>query len=325
MSEYIMHIAVMDDVRRVVSQMETITPAFREVLEKHPDIARYGSTARGNHIYVSPLLAQYRERWEGRTPGDPMEKNLAFVMGWIGHRAADSYFKPVHRILNPDYYFPESEDGISPARIYNDVVVYEKIYDHGREGTLPVGLLDPRIDSHPGAPALRVERIEPLLHAHWQGELLGLQTLTEGSFETQLEEFLSRRQDFYVPMEDYYDAYHTPDPQDMQRFIVESNFYNPDDPIIRLARSVQQGQPDGSIDPEAAFAASASQSQYAQALHLALSYMKAASAFFEGDVTQEQFEQRLDFTANQSGSEELLQATENLKRARAALTQEAKG
>ena len=66
----------------------------------------------------------------------------------------------------------------------------------------------------------------------------------------------------------------------MRRYIFEANFYNRNDPLIQLARSIQHGKPDRSIDLQEAVEAAASQSQYAQAVRKRYRYLEACSECF---------------------------------------------
>ena len=97
MSENITHTAVVDDGLRLMQAAGTVCEAFKQAARDHLDIAHLGCMTRAGDRCNPGLLATFRDRWADRTPDDLLEPKLAFVLGWLCHRAADREYN------NPNY------------------------------------------------------------------------------------------------------------------------------------------------------------------------------------------------------------------------------
>ena len=207
-------------------------------------------------------------------------------MGWTAHRAADRYFKPLYATLNADY-----DDDVlefpAPIRIYHDVILYQEVMNHGRAEPVMPGLLDFAMESHPAAGAVSTALTESLVDSHLQRTLVALHSPLDPDvqFDTRLDRFFERLEPLYVDIDRYARYYHQPDLDALRRFILDPNFYNADDLLIRLARSAQHGRPDDGIDLNEAMAqAHETGSQYAKCLWLSLRFTEACSAYYEGHI-----------------------------------------
>ena len=319
MSEYVTHIAVLDDTARFAARSERLPEAFRTALAEHLDYARFGSASRGNHLFVVPLLAKYRTAWAGRKPEDKLAERLAYTLGWVVHRATDTYFKPMHRVLNPDDYFPEGNVGISTARIYNDLVVFRETYDDGRREPLVPGLFSKHLHEHPASEAVDVAAVEPLMQARWQGELMGLHAAagSDVPLPEKLDALFGVRQDYYVSLDRYADHYASPKPEYEQRFITATGFYDPEDPLIRYTRALQRGEPVEGIDLDRAITTAVVQSRYAQVLARSYHFLHDAGAFFDEEISEAEVVARLELEAGDAARPEALKRSEEqLRRAR---------
>ena len=319
MSEYVTHIAVLDDTARFATRSEALPEAFRTALAEHLDYARFGSASRGNHLFVVPLLTKYRGAWADRKPEDRMGERLAYTLGWVVHRAADTYFKPMHRVLNPDDYFPEGNEGISTARIYNDLVVFRETYEGGRREPLVPGLFSRHLHEHPASGALDVAAVEPLWHARWQGELLGLHAAAtaEGPLSDKLDALLDARQNYYVSLDRYADHAATPVPEYEQRFVTATNFYDERDELIRHTRALQRGEAAEGFDLDRALVAATVQSRYAQVLARSYAFLRSAGAFFNEEISEDEVIAQLELEAGDASRPAALErAAEQLRRAR---------
>ena len=94
MSENVTHTGVLDDCFRLMLVSDEICDAFKEVAQSENDFARLGGITRSGDRFTVQLLTDFRKRWEGRRPEDKLEPKLAFVLGWLTHRAADRQMKP---------------------------------------------------------------------------------------------------------------------------------------------------------------------------------------------------------------------------------------
>lgn len=97
---------------------------------------------------------------------------------------------------------------------------------------------------------------------------------------------------FIVDVRRYADAHAHPHPGWYQRYIVTPNFYDADDPLIRLARALQRKQSSAGLDLKQALAAVSTQSQYAQAVGNAMEYMLAANAFWKREIDANELKRR---------------------------------
>ena len=284
MSENITHTAVTDDCARLALHSPEICEAFKIALGERLEIARLGGVTRSGAKFVVPLLERIRQEWPSRQDSNGLVDKLAFVLGWLCHRAADLQMKPVFR---------EADAGcaLSPTdcSVYHDVYLFREVYGSGQEAPYVPETLEAGMASSAAARAVRVDEIEGVLRALWQRALIALHTFIpdQEDIDGWLERLFKLRQRFYVDLHRYAEAFAVPDPDKVRRFIVDTHFYDLQDAVIRLARSIQRGEPDGTIDLDAAIRDAASQSQYAQALRRGPLYLQAASDFFEGRIDRE--------------------------------------
>jgi hypothetical protein len=291
MSENITHTAVTDDCARLARHSSTICAAVKEVLGEQLEIARLGGVTRAGGRHVLSLLKRYREAWQQRQEGDWLPEKLAFVLGWLCHRAADLQMKPIFRAVDAD-----STENPTDCSVYHDVFLFRKVYGAGeREPYVPDSLaVTP--ESSPETQAFQASEVESALRSLWQRALIELHTFIpdEEDVDGWLVRVFKMRQQFYVDIRRYAEAFADPDPEKVQRFIVDVNFYDSSDPLIRLARSIQSGTPDTSIDLQTVLEAAAAQSRYAQALRRGYIYLQAASDLFERRIDDEAFKDRLE-------------------------------
>ena len=274
---------------------------IRVSLTKHLEVACLSSITRGGDAHTLKLLRECRDELAHRREGDFVEQKLAFLLGWRGHNAADRHFKPIYRLVEPEAYEnagAEDPDVFRPSdvRIYHDVVIFREVYDCGRSGRFPTALLDYRLESHPGFQAVNVEQVSDLLSGLWLRSLLEVQSFvrTEENLDVWIKRTLDRYLPFGVDIVRYADAYFRPDNDKMRRFIVDNNFYDRTDPLIVLARSIQHGKPDRTIDLDKAVEAAATQSQYAQTIRKGYLYLVATSEYLEGRIDEEELGRLFD-------------------------------
>jgi hypothetical protein len=254
----------------VVLVSPLICEPFKDVLSKHLEIARMGGVTRSGGKFVIELLGRYRDAWGEGEPSELVEQKLAFVLGWLCHRAADLQMKPIFRAVDGD-----CAERPTDCSVYHDVFLFRTVYGGGHGEPYAPGIL-----------SLDVGELESVLRSVWQRALIGLHTFVpdQEEIEVWLERLFKTRQQFYVDLDRYAEAFAQPDPDKVRRFLEEVHFYEAKDPLIRVARSIQAGTPEVGIDLSAALDAAATQSQYAQALRRAMLYLQAASDFFEGDL-----------------------------------------
>lgn len=283
MSENITHTAVVDDCRRLALHAESICAAFKQALRAHPDAARLGGVTRHGDRHTVDLLEAYRRALPAGSNRDRLLEKLAFVLGWLCHRAADRQMKPIWRKLLPD-----EQPGQSPTEcsIYHDVFVLREVYEHARGQ--PYALLYP-------APASAPAEWESLLWAAWQRMLIAIHTLIpdDDAVDGWLDKLLDRYQRLGVDLSRYANALAGPDPDKLKRYVEDVNFYDRRDPIIRLARALAAGRRPPVPLAEAVDRARR-QSHYAQALRRGFLYIEAAGDYFAGRMDRSELARRLD-------------------------------
>jgi hypothetical protein len=300
-SELITHTAIYEDCARLALISPRVCRAFKTTLERHGDIASMGCLTRGGDKFPVQLLDYCREHWESRREGDFVEEKLAFTLGWRCHNAADRHFKPIYRKVQPEYYKNEvgadaDEKNASDARIYHDLIVYREVYDSGRRKGFSPYILQDSLSGHPAAASVAAVPVEAAMGAVFQRSLLGLQSFAakETNRDAWLKRFDQRRQDYYIDIHRYARGLEAPPPDWLRRFILENNFYDRRDPLIRLARALHQGARNPDIGLDQAVDQAARQSQYAQALRKAYLYITACSEFFERKIGEAELRPRLD-------------------------------
>jgi len=270
MSENITHFAVCDDCLRLMSQMAEIHPAFRQVAAEHRDVARLGAVTRSTDSFNPALLQRVRDGWEARQPQENLERKLAFSLGGLLHRASDRAMKPVFDTLGAG----DTQDP-TDVSIYHDIFMFREIYKGGTE--------------LPYSPAMFGEttEFEEVFRVLAQRALLAMHTFIPDRSDPEgwLDRLFKARQDFYVSIRRYADAYYHPDPAKWQAYIVDAHFYDAGDDLIRYARAVQNGEavPDGAVT--AAHDAARPRSKYAEALQRGVGYLRAANRFFLHQIT----------------------------------------
>lgn len=144
MSERITHTAVLDDCVRLAERWHGVSPGVRSALRRRHDLARLASATRWGDRYTVAMLERIRrERPDGELSG-PLESRLAFVLGWLAHRAADRQMKPLireARVRDGDQTTP------SECSVYHDVCILREVYRLDAESLYPPEVLRPGGDA----------------------------------------------------------------------------------------------------------------------------------------------------------------------------------
>jgi hypothetical protein len=290
MSENITHTAVVDDCLRLMLASESICSPFKTAAQQHLPMAQLGCMTRAGDRCNPGLLDNFRTRWSQRKPDDHLEAKLAFVLGWLCHRAADRQMKPVFRRFHPPEQRQESPTECS---IYHDAYLFRTIYANGQEPPYypamfgdQFRILHEKID---------VENVQKLARILLRRALIEMHTLipdTENP-EKWIDQLLTRRQEFYVNLERYDRAITHPDPEKVKLYITDDNFYDPDEAIIASARKLQHGLHIAPADIKSALE-SKPHSHYGTALHTGMRYLCGASDFFSSEMTVDRLHTILD-------------------------------
>lgn len=283
MSEHLVHTGICDDtIRLVTAAGTTLPPIFAEVLHESRDLARLGAITRHADKHAVGLLTAWRERPDDRA----IRGKLAFLLGWLSHRAADRQFKPVFRAANPGTTLSPKD-----CSVYQDCWLWRRRYA-GQDPDYGDGIFL-RLGS--GREGEAVAGLRSLIRTLMQGSLIAIHTFIPD--DDRPDEWLDRvcrlHQAFRVDLDRYVAAALHPDPALVARYIDGTGFYLPDDPLIALCERLQAG---GAASPAdvAAAAAATQHSHYAQALATAWRYLGAAGAFWERRCDGAQLADALD-------------------------------
>ncbi len=286
MSEHITHLAVAEDSARLATKDADFSRRILSCVQKFPEALQLGSVTRSGDTFILPLLTKWRE---DSKEADKRSEKMAYIIGWAGHLAADRTFNPVLRMTDLAYYtrgFP----GPPNASVYHDAVVFGSVYQHGHAGPFHPSALRQSLNGHPAAVWVPVERLEESWASNFADQLAQLRKYLPESLNDWNESWKAieeERQKFYVALDRYSEAHHRSDPHRMSQYIVAPNFFNPNDLIIQLARSVQLEEPTNIALSDALTGVEA-QSLYAQAIKLGYDFMKAASDYFEQRISLEE-------------------------------------
>lgn len=288
MSEHLTHIAVCEDSIRLILHSDEIHEDIKRSLRTFPDIALFSSSSRGNHLFAVPFIEKVRD--EG--PFEHSDEILASGIGWLTHRAIDLQVKP----LEPSYYENINDPHFSKdeADAYQDAVTFKKVFGGGNKRSLSPhiqfseDILTYGMDDHPGSRLLHTYYVEPHVVSLIKQNLMALHKFNAES--PNLEEWLEKFSDSYQQSTEdlrvYIEAFTEPDPKKMEVYIYAVNFYNDNDDIIRLVRSLQdQGETDLSLHE--ALQKAEDQSHYAQGLAKSYKYLKNASDFYENKISKD--------------------------------------
>ena len=273
-------IAIADDCIRLVLYSGAISEAFKQSLTAHHNIARAGGVMRSCDKHIPILLSKCRDGWASQEEGD-IARILAFTAGGLCHLAADRELYPAGDV--------GTSQSPTDREIYHDAVILREIYltktDLGdphaaatNETMVPADIQNASTDD-----------INDLFYGIERRTLIRLHTFEcdAEDIEGWISKLMKWRQANGPLLRRYAEVYRSPDPAKTQRFIDDVNFYDNIDPVIRLARSLQHGEAEKTIDLDQAVEAAESQSQYSRALRKGFLYLQVANAYFTHAINEQ--------------------------------------
>ncbi len=293
MSENITHIASLDDIYHLMRFSDDICEPMKQSGLTHWRFSHFGSITRSGDAFTAQLLAKYRSAWADRKPEDKIEQKLAFVMGWLCHRAADREMKPVFHELDPKD--KRKTPGLSDVSIYNDAFIFKQYYAGRNHPEVKEALFERGMESLQAANFTDVEATKELFRVILQNNLMEIHTFIpdKGDIEGWLDRLFVLQQKFTVDLERYAKAVNDPDPDLWHRYIVEVNFYQADEPLLALVNRIRQGGTATAEEVRDAIAQD-TQSHYARILQTGYKYLVVASRFFTGAMPESELMEQLD-------------------------------
>ncbi len=298
MSEHITHIAVYEDLMRIILNHDEICDAFKFCIQNQYDSGLLGSGSRGNHIYALPILDTFKDQWESVQNDESAQIKVAYAIGWLTHRAADRRLKLV---------FAEAENDPNPAfsnnmcRIYHDAMSFKMVYEGGQKPCLSEfhelspATFDYDMQCHAASAMLDISKAEPLFNRMWQADMISKHIFMndQNDFNAWLDKFVDVFPELTEDFREYEKAYNDPDPVQTNRYYDEDNYYDASDELIQYVRAYQNGV-NSEIDFTAAVEKAKNQSLYSQSLRQGWFYLKAASDYFTNAITKNKFQQVID-------------------------------
>lgn len=272
MSDLITHWAVFDDGRRLASVDAQVEPLFQEVLGETADIARLGALSRGGSWWTGQIL---RATKEIQQPKDKRwRQKLGYALGGLLHYPADYKYKPLMKRLVKEV------EGATQREVYayQDCHVFREVYGSGSQAPFSPHFLAPNAGE-------AGRELEQFVRALFQRSLLSSHTLSPDrqNFDAWLDNLLDKVQPLYIDVELYVGVWDNPDPAKVKAYEIETTFYGADDPIIQLARRIQNGESVGQSELDATLE-HPGQSHYAECLHLGVGVLREATRFWSGQT-----------------------------------------
>jgi hypothetical protein len=292
MSENVTHTAVVEDCFNLMLASERICSAFKEAGRDHIRFIQFGSVTRSGDKFTVNLLDKYRSIWDTNKEKDRLGYKLAFVLGWLCHRAADRQMKVVFREAEP-----ESREFPTDCSIYHDAFIFRKLYDGNGNTPFPyrTAHFERQLESLSAAAVVDVNGVTDAYRSIWQQSLLGLQTFIPQTEDREgwLSKLHAKHQEQVIHLDRYAEAVVTPIPSKTQRFIIETNFYNSEDAILQLCEELRNGVEPTQKEIDEAFEAEPT-SHYAHAVRMGFGYLMSASSYFTGAIDEGTLKDQLD-------------------------------
>ncbi len=296
MSDLLTHWAIFEDLRRIAQHDPAIDPLFASILQEEREFARLGAISRGGSVFVPHILTRARQEWESAPDRPLLRRKLAYALGGVTHFPTDHVLKPIMSELvqadwNDTHYEMQGrgvktdahtdEDAIHEISAYYDVYVFRQVYLSGAEEPFNRFLMADNATT-PG------KALAEFANSLFHRALLASHTFAPDrdapeALDAWLDNLIAKVQPLYIGIEVYSEVFNHPDPAKMEKYHVETTFYDQSDPAIRLARAIQHGEVVTTAGLEAALAPGANRSGYGRTLELGMGSLRIASAYWRGD------------------------------------------
>jgi hypothetical protein len=295
MSEHIVHTGVLEDTVMLMPYLKSIPSDFVNAIQSHIGFARLGCITVSGDRFSFRLLEEYKPLWKNRD--DLLEAKLAFVLGWVSHRACDRQMKPIWNIAEIVGRGSDADPSISPTEIsvYHEATLYNLYYTDNAPFRLAI--FPDQLASWPGGDLFRLPLAEEFVESSFAMNLMNNQTFPlppQSTDQVFIENVCLKSQKFYVDINRYSRAARNPVPENKKDYVKDINWYNQNDEIIKFILFLRRGGIPDSAAVEKAVNARAS-CHYGQAVQLSLNYITAAVDYFKDDsMSMDTLKDRLD-------------------------------
>jgi len=299
MSEHYSHIAVYEDTVKLLFVTDRLPGVFKTALTQFYDSGLIASTSRDGLLWAIPILEKYKVN-QPSSFDDETSMKLAGAIGWLTHRGADLAAKPILKLFdsNKSSHFNNTE-----CSVYFDAEVYRQVFQSGKKSTRSMyNLITPssftkhfNLANTPNAkPAEALERILSF-HMITDWTMLNPFVSTETDCTIWLQKMQKQLHDYHEDYRMYVEAVQNPQKDKTQKYLIDHNYYNPHDDIIRRVRSIADTEHTEEL-PVTLFKESDSLSVYARALLKAYKYTTAGIRFFQNEISKDEFGQIIERT-----------------------------
>ena len=293
MSEHIVHTAVLEDSFLIGLKLSSVPASFCDVMQDYEKIAQLGCITVSGDQFSFKLFEEYKPLWKNRD--DILKAKLAFVLGWISHRACDRQMKPIWREPGSKGRGSDVDPNLSPTEcsVYHEGVMYNKYYSDVSK--FRYAIFPDEMSSLPGIGQIKLDIATSFVQQSYGASYMNIQTLPEEAPKQQyFEELCMRAQKFYVDPTRYTRSAGSPLPDLTDEYVTSINWFSEDDSIVRLAQDLRAGKNPSPAEADAAFAEEP-KSHYGKALKLSIGYILTAGEYFErDDMTMDELKERLD-------------------------------
>lgn len=292
MSEHIVHTGVLEDSFAICYGLTEVKEEFKEIMKQYERFAWLGCITVAGDTFSTRLLNEYKQKWN--ICDEAMKARMAFVLGWISHRACDRTMKPIW-VEPPMKIASDVDPTLSPSEcsVYHEGFLYNKYYKDVPK--FRFGIFDEELKELPGMDEIDAERARMFIQQSFGTNYMAIQTLEDIEDDQKwFENICTRAQKFYVDLNRYKRSAGCPKPEFTEEFLTAINWYDESDAIIRLANALRWGQETAQFDFDAVLEETP-KSYYGRALKLSIGYITAASEFFSReDMSLDELKDRLD-------------------------------
>jgi hypothetical protein len=286
MSEHIVHTGILEDSVAIMPYLKKIPEGFFQSVQRHIGFARLGCITVSGDTYSFRLLEEYKPIWKKRD--DLLEAKLAFVLGWISHRACDREMKPIWHIVEISGRGSDANPVVSPTEcsVYHEGTLYNLYYSG--DPVFHLAIFPGHLAEWPGAELVDLPLMSEFIESSYAMNMMDIQTIPlpspgqHSSDQRFIEDVCLRAQKFYVDINRYTRASSQAVPSLKKSYVIDINWYNENDLIVALVSRLRRGDSISGLDIEVSLNMPAS-SHYGRALQLSLRYIISAATYFTDD------------------------------------------
>jgi hypothetical protein len=298
MSEHIVHTGILEDSIAIMPYLKEIPEDFLQAAQRHIGFARLGCITVSGDTYSFRLLEEYKPLWKKRD--DLLEAKLAFVLGWVSHRACDREMKPIWHTVEISGRGSDANPAVSPTEcsVYHEGTLYNLYYSE--DPAFHLAIFPSLLADWTGAELVNLPLMAEFVESSYAMNMMNIQTILPPSLEQQssdqrfIEDVCLQAQKFYVDISRYARASSRAVPDLKKSYVIDINWYDEKDLIVALVSRLRRGEKLAGPEVKESMDSPAS-SHYGRALQLSLRYIISAAAYFTDDnMSIETLKERLD-------------------------------